>query len=74
MLDQDQTDYDDDEQDLEEEEYHVRERAKAVLLAWYHATACGPRQGCSCDLAREEYAQRPTAVLTFAATYTRRLA
>ena len=47
---------------------HVREQATAVLLPWYHATACPPPQGCSCDLAREDYAAMPTAGLTFAVT------
>jgi hypothetical protein len=57
--------------ELEEQEDQVREQAKQMLLAWYHAKNCTPSQGCSCDLAREEYAGMPTVGLTFAAAYVR---
>ena len=65
--------YDEDAEydETDEEEDRVREQAKAVLVPWYHAKACTPSQGCSCDLAREEYAAMPTAGLTYAAAMVR---
>ena len=67
MIDAENYDDYDDYAETDEEEDAVREAAKAVLLPWYHAKACTPSQGCSCDMAREAYAAMPTAGLTYAA-------